>query len=78
MTYIGPTDGNLDALRRREEEHEAWLARFQDCPECNSTGEVYVQLDGRDGDPNANYDEQTCDHCGGSGEVERDDWEEEE
>jgi DnaJ-class molecular chaperone len=70
------TDGNLAALRQRmieEEEHEA---RWKDCPECNGSGLVLVQLDGRDGDPDANYDEADCKNCGGSGEIE--DWDDED
>jgi DnaJ-class molecular chaperone len=68
---IGPTDGNLDALRRREEEREAYEARFVDCPECNGTGEIEVPIGWHTLDPETDdWDWVTCDECGGSGRVE--------
>ena len=76
---IGPTDGNLHALREREAEREAHDARMIDCPECNGTGEVSVEISGRDwSDPEGIFGEEDCRNCGGTGEVEADDWGDEE
>jgi DnaJ-class molecular chaperone len=68
---IGPTDGNLDALRRREEEREAYEARFIDCPECEGTGEIEVPLGFHTGNPDTDdWDVADCEECGGTGEIE--------
>lgn len=68
------TDGNLHALREREAQQEAYEARWHDCPECNGTGEVYVEVSGCDwNDPYGIFKEEPCKNCGGSGEVEVED-----
>ena len=68
---IGPTDGNLYALRQREAEREAYEARFIDCPECNGTGEIEVPIGFHTGNPETDdWDVETCDCCGGTGEIE--------
>lgn len=73
MTHIGPTDGNLYALRQREAEQEAWDARFIDCPDCNGTGELEIMTHGRGyGDPDGIYETGCCDRCDGTGEIEGD------
>lgn len=73
---IGPTDGNLYALRQREAEREAWEDRFIDCPECGGTGEIEEVIFGNGNPETTDYDWFTCDRCGGTGEVERDDYDE--
>lgn len=72
MTYdIGPTDGNLDALRRREAEAEEYEARFIDCPKCNGTGEIVVPIGLHTGDPEMDdWDVADCDECDGTGQIE--------
>ena len=68
---IGPTDGNLYALRQREAEREAYEARFIDCPECEGTGEIEVPIGFHTGNPETDdWDVETCDCCGGTGEIE--------
>lgn len=69
---IGPTDGNLYALRQREAEQEEYdrAHMMQDCPDCNGTGEVEVLVTGADyGDPFAIYDLDPCPLCNGTGEI---------
>jgi hypothetical protein len=44
---------------------------FVECPDCNSVGKVLVQLGyGLEGDPEADYAEETCPICDGLGEIE--------
>lgn len=70
---IGPTDGNLYALRQREAEREAYDARFIDCPECEGSGIIAIPLGFHTGNPETDdWDEEDCPECGGTGEVE--DW----
>jgi DnaJ-class molecular chaperone len=74
MTTIGPTDGNLYALRQREAEQEAYDARMIDCPACGGTGGTVVPLGYHSGDPETDdWDEITCEECGGTGEIEAED-----
>ena len=74
---IGPTDGNLDALRRREEEREAYEARKKTCPNCDGLGEVEVPLGFHTGNPDTDdWDVVDCDDCNGTGQVE--DWDAED
>lgn len=78
MTYdIGPTDGNLDALRRREEAEEAYEARKKTCPNCDGLGEIAVPLGFHTGNPDTDdWDLVDCEDCDGTGWVE--DWDAEE
>ena len=74
---IGPTDGNLDALHRREEEREAYEARKKTCPNCDGLGEVEVPLGFHTGNPDTDdWDVVDCDDCDGTGQVE--DWDAED
>jgi DnaJ-class molecular chaperone len=78
MTYIGPTDGNLHALRKREQEIEDYDARWIDCPDCGGAGRIFVPLGFHTGDPETDdWDEDECETCRGTGQIERDDWEDE-
>ncbi len=71
---IGPTDGNLHALRQREAERDAAMPRFEDCYECNGTGKVMVPLGMHTGDSRLDdWDEAECPECGGTGEIEVED-----
>ncbi len=71
-------DGNLEALRQRmiqEEEHDA---RIKPCPECDGTGTVTYEKPVSD-KVNGGFLEEfedDCGNCGGSGEVE--DWQDED
>jgi hypothetical protein len=78
MTYdIGPTDGNLDALRRREEAEEAYAARKKTCPNCEGLGEIEVGYGFQTGDPTVDdWVLVDCEDCDGTGQVE--DWDAEE
>ena len=47
------------------------------CPNCNGTGEIYVEIGTHVGDPEVDdWDEETCPDCDGTGEIE--DWEDED
>lgn len=67
------TDGNLDALSRHLREQEEYDARTITCPECNGEGTCAYEepvIDYFDG----GYLQElidTCETCGGTGEVER-------
>ena len=74
MTYIGPTDGNLYALRQREQEIEEYEARWVDCDDCGGSGATLIALGFHTGDPRTDdWDEEACETCHGTGKVE---WEE--
>ena len=47
------------------------------CPNCNGTGEIYVEIGTHVGDPEVDdWDEEPCPDCDGTGEIE--DWEDED
>lgn len=68
------TDPNLDALNRLLHEQKEYDARTITCPECNGEGTCAYEEEVADYD-NGGYLKEvidTCETCGGSGEVERD------
>lgn len=68
---IGPTDGNLHALREREAEQEEYEARFVTCPECDGAGEIAVPLGFHTGNPETDdWDDETCPLCKGTGQID--------
>jgi DnaJ-class molecular chaperone len=49
--------------------------QFIDCPDCNGTGVVDVPLGFHTGNPETDdWDEDECVTCGGTGEIEAEDW----
>lgn len=68
------TDGNLDALNRHLHEQEEYNARMITCPQCDGEGECAYDEPVIDYQHGGYLQEviDTCETCGGSGEVERD------
>lgn len=70
------TDGNTDALRRREEEQEAAQPRWIPCPECDGEGVAPFEEPRPDPHNGGELVEVwlECENCHGQGEIEADFW----
>lgn len=51
----------------RNPEH---FVAFVDCPDCIGLGELEIQLNGRQDDPEADYGVEECPRCEGRGQIE--------